>query len=123
MEHTVCHFEFPSDDLEKARAFYTKLFGWKTAVMPGNPDYALLDTGAVVGGGIQRRQMKGQTPIFYIGVEDAARYIEKAVSLGGRVIVPRQEVPGFGFMGVIADPEGNVFGIFQGVSRPEIQFR
>jgi predicted enzyme related to lactoylglutathione lyase len=26
---TIVHFEIPADDIERARKFYTDLFGWK----------------------------------------------------------------------------------------------
>jgi predicted enzyme related to lactoylglutathione lyase len=31
---TIVHFEIPTDDIERARKFYTDLFGWKIEKMP-----------------------------------------------------------------------------------------
>jgi len=30
----ICHFEIPVDNVEKAKTFYEKLFGWKIERMP-----------------------------------------------------------------------------------------
>jgi predicted enzyme related to lactoylglutathione lyase len=30
---TIVHFEIPADDVERAKKFYTDLFGWKTTNM------------------------------------------------------------------------------------------
>jgi uncharacterized protein len=32
---TIVHFEIPSDNLERTKKFYTKLFGWKMEKMSG----------------------------------------------------------------------------------------
>ena len=34
MESTICHFEIPADDLDAARSFYGKLFGWTIEPAP-----------------------------------------------------------------------------------------
>ena len=38
---------------------------------------------------------------------------EKAEQSGGAVVVPKQEVPGIGWFSLLADPDGNVFGIWK----------
>ena len=37
----VVHFEIPTDDLERAKAFYARVFDWQldTIQMPGGGDY------------------------------------------------------------------------------------
>jgi len=51
-------------------------------------------------------------------VEDVQSYIDKAVSLGGRVIMPFTDVPGVVAFAQIADPEGNVIGLVKGPQAP-----
>lgn len=113
MKHTICHFEFPASDLKKEQEFLSKLFDWNIGGMPGNPNYMLIQTGENLGGGIMKRQMKEQHPVFYVAVESVDDYCKKAEGLGGKVVVQRQPVPGFGAFAIIADPEGNAFGIFE----------
>ncbi len=36
---TIVHFEIPTDDLERAKRFYTELFGWKIEKYPGPMEY------------------------------------------------------------------------------------
>jgi hypothetical protein len=46
-----------------------------------------------------------------VGSAEAAR--DQAVKLGGRVLVPRVDVPKVGTVAVIADPGGAALGLFQ----------
>ena len=38
---TIVHFEIPTDDSERAKKFYTDLFGWKIEKWPGTDDSQL----------------------------------------------------------------------------------
>jgi predicted enzyme related to lactoylglutathione lyase len=49
---------------------------------------------------------------FFVGVEDIAAAMSKAVDLGGRVVQDTVSVPGVSF-GLIADPQGHVVGLAQ----------
>ena len=45
----VVHFEIPADDLDRAKNFYSSVFGWKldTMPMPGGGEYTSVVTTAV----------------------------------------------------------------------------
>jgi predicted enzyme related to lactoylglutathione lyase len=43
-------------------------------------------------------------------VEETLKKVQKA---GGKVVTPRTAIPGMGAYGRIADPEGNVIGLFE----------
>ena len=45
MKHMIVHFEIPADDVERAQAFYTQLFGWQFSNPPGYDDYWAVDVG------------------------------------------------------------------------------
>ena len=32
---TIVHFEIPADDVDRAKKFYSNLFGWKIEKVPG----------------------------------------------------------------------------------------
>ena len=125
MDHTVVHFEVPADDVEKLRKFYSELFGWKIERMPGPAEYWGIATVPVnekgmpqrpgVNGGIMKRQNPEHKPVNYIAVESVDEYVKKIEALGGRVIVPKMEVPGVGWWALALDPEGNQFAILQSV--------
>jgi uncharacterized protein len=113
----VAYFEIVSPDAKRARAFYTELFGW-TMVDIGDPTYTMVDTGAgetAIGGGIgepQRPTDPGGTKI-YIRVADLQASLDRAASLGGTTVVPPTALPGdFGSFAVLADPDGQLVGLW-----------
>jgi len=125
MDHTIVHFEIPADDVEKLRKFYSDLFGWKIEKMPGPMEYwgiatvPINDKGMPVRPGVNGGMMKKQNPehktVNYIAVESVDEYVKKIEALGGRIIVPKMEVPGIGWWASALDPEGNQFAILQSV--------
>ena len=45
MAGRVVHFEIPFDDKERAKRFYSGVFGWQLDAMPGFDDYLGAATG------------------------------------------------------------------------------
>jgi len=68
-----------------------------------------------VNGGMMKRERPDQKPVNYILVESVDEYIKKINVLGGKVLVPRMEVPGIGWWALALDPEGNQFAIWQSI--------
>ncbi len=123
VDHTIVHFEIIADNVEKLRKFYTELFGWKIEKMPGPMEYWNIETVPVnehgmlvrpgVNGGMMKKENPQQKGVYYIAVESVDEYAKKIKALGGKVIVPKQEVPGIGWWALALDPEGNSFAIFE----------
>lgn len=115
MKHSIVHFEIPTDDVERAKTFYTQLFGWQFSNPPGYEDYWAVDVGEDASHGIamMERQAPNHGPTNYIGVESVADYLAKVEELGGKVIVPKSPVPGMGWFAQCQDTEGNVFALWQ----------
>src|SRR5215467_2874991 len=92
MGQPVAFFEIVSTDAERARAFYTELFGWTAEADPAMGGFALVDTGAgegAIGGGIGPSTEPGDTGVkIYMRVDDLDAYLERAEKLGGRRLVP-----------------------------------
>ena len=113
MGNPVMQFQIVTRAPDKLAAFYTSLFHWET-----NRDnflgYQSVDTGSERGisGGIWPAppQANGFVQLF-IEVDDCAGYVERAVGLGARVIVPPQTLPDGDQMAILHDPEGISFGI------------
>ena len=109
----VVHFEIMSRNGKRAHDFYTSLFQWN--INSDNPmNYGLVNTGLKKGiqGGIG--QTDANTPpcvTFYVGVEDIQGYLDKAVTLGGRIVVPVTEIPNMVTFAQFADLDGNVVGL------------
>jgi len=122
VDHTIVHFEIPAKDAKKLLKFYTDLFGWKTEKSEWM-EYWLIETVPVnkqgqpirqgVNGGMFKRENSEITALNYINVESVDEYIKKIKALGGKIIVPKQEIPDTGWSAVAVDPEGNYFGLFQ----------
>lgn len=123
VDHTIVHFEIPANDVQKLKKFYNELFGWKIEKMPGPMEYWTIETVPVdekgmpvrpgVNGGMMKKQNPEHKPITYISVESVDKYVKKTEALGGKVIVPKMEVPGIGWWAMALDPEGNQFAIFE----------
>jgi predicted enzyme related to lactoylglutathione lyase len=123
MDHTVIHFEIPANDVEKLKAFYEQIFGWKIVQMPGPIDYWVIQTVPVdlngmplrpgVNGGLYKRLLPETKPINYFAVESISDFLAKIEKLGGKVTQPKQEVPNVGWIAAAEDPEGNSFALIQ----------
>ena len=123
IDHTIVHFEIPANDLEKLKKFYILLFGWKIELMPGQVEYYGIYTVPVdekgmplkpgVNGGLMKKQNPEHKAVNYIQVESVDEYMKKIENLGGRIVVPKMEVPGIGWWALALDPEGNQFAILE----------
>ena len=110
------HFEFNADDPERAAKFYENVFGWKIKKWEGPIDYWLVTTGEKgtpgIDGGIMKR-MDHETTIVNIDVPSVNEFAKKIEEAGGKVVKPKDAIPGVGYFAYCADTEGNVFGIMQ----------
>ncbi len=109
----VSHIEINVTDLQRAGKFYGALFGW--SYQPVMKDYAFWKAGKL-GGGFNKVAKKSTAPnsvTLYITVDDIPAMLKKAVSKGGKVVGPKQEIGGgHGFCGQLSDPFGNVVGLW-----------
>jgi uncharacterized protein len=125
---TIVHFEMPADDVERAKKFYTDLFGWKIEKWPGTSstdsssssmEYWIVSTTddkgnkAPIGGGLMKRQEQHQQITNFIDVNSVDEYSSKIEKLGGKVVVSKMAVPGMGFFAICHDTENNSFGIWE----------
>ena len=112
MGRPVVHFEIGCRDNAATQAFYSKLFDWQiTAAGPA----ATIETGG--GAGINGHiTALGHEPhnyvTVYVQVDDIQAYLDKAKTLGGKVLVPPVPIP-TGKFAWLADPEGNMIGLLQ----------
>jgi len=112
------HFDLPADDLERARKFYSELFDWKIEKAPGPMEYYFIETADKEGnkglaGGMGKRGAPEQKITNYIGVDSVDEYMKKVEEHGGKVLQPKMTVPGFGFLAICLDTEGNTFGLWE----------
>ncbi len=123
MDNTIIHFEIPATDVEKLRKFYAGVFSWKIERHTGPIEYWMIQTVPTddkgmlqrpgVNGGMLKKQGPEHMPVNYISVESIEASIEKVKALGGKIVVPKQEVPNIGWIATAADPEGNPIALLQ----------
>lgn len=108
------HFEFPTDDPERAVKFYSQVFGWEFQKWDGPMEYWMIKTGSGPGidGGMMRR-MPGSAVCNTVGVEDLDASVKTIEQNGGKIILPKMAVPGVGWLAYAVDPDGNTFGVMQ----------
>lgn len=125
MSNNLVFFAIHADDLSKAQRFYEKVFGWKFEQW-GPPGFFLISTGDKhdpgIQGALQKRHelVPGQRYNGYectIGVEDIDATEKAVVSNGGKIILPKCEIPTVGHLIKIQDTDGNVVCVKQPAAR------
>lgn len=119
----VIHFEIQADDIERAKNFYEKAFGWeiKKAMSKedGGMDYWMLITGEKeapgINGGMYERpaDRKIYTYDCTIAVEDIDQAMKNVKENGGQVTREKSEIPKIGWFASCKDTEGNKFALMQ----------
>ena len=115
---TVCHFEIPAEDIERAKKFYSELFGWDIQKFEKHPNYWIFKTTHINGrsgitGAIERKRDENHSITCNICVDCIDEYIKKVKELGGRIVVPKSAVPGVGYYAYCVDTEGNQFVLWE----------
>ncbi len=102
--------ELMTTDVEKAKSFYTDIFGWETAAYDGGMPYTLVKVGGEEVGGMMAMppQAEGMHPAWsvYVTVDDVDATARKVAELGGQVVMGPQDIPEVGRFCVIQDPQG-----------------
>ncbi len=117
MSGLVTHFEIYGDEPAKLAAFYRELFGWRIEPAAG-VDYWRIHLGSpangAAAGGLAHPPLPGARGwMQYVKVESLDHSLAAAQRLGGRVVREKMAVPKTAWYAVIADPQGNLFAIWQ----------
>ena len=119
MPNPFAHIELTTDDLKAAQKFYGKVFAWKLSDVPGM-GCTMIDVGTGTGGGMQARPMPdaptGWMP--YVQVDSVNATVAKAAKAGAKVMLPYHEIGEMGAIGVFADPQGSVIGVWEAKQAP-----
>jgi predicted enzyme related to lactoylglutathione lyase len=124
----VVHFEIPTDDLGRAKAFYGNIFDWQLQDMDmgNNATYTIAMTVPVddkqmptepgaINGGMMTRSPETSSPVITVGVDSIDDALKKIEAAGGGVVTPRTEIPGMGAYAYFTDTEGNTLGLWENV--------
>ena len=120
MPNAIMHFEIPADDVERAKTFYKRVFGWKFEsypTPPGEDEYFMVmakDGENGINGGLMKRKMPGQPFANYVTVDSIDQMLAAANASGARTALPKQEIGGgMGWIAAFLDPENNLIGLHQ----------
>lgn len=113
--NNVCHFAIHADDVERAKSFYTNVFGWRFEEW-GPPEFYLIQTDTEGSTGIHGALQKRQEPVgtsfngyeCSISVEDVTKTAETITEHGGTIVHEEVEIPTVGRIVKFADTEGNI---------------
>lgn len=108
----VCWFEVLGQDTTRLRAFYGEVVGWKLRPIP-EMDYAITpEDWTGVPGAVGQAPAGPGWSTFYVRVDDVQRAIDRAVALGGRVLMPPMVIRGGTTVAVVGDPEEHPVGLW-----------
>ena len=116
MANNIAHFDIHADDVERARRFYERVFGWRFEAW-GPPDFYLVHTGSEKDPGIHGSVSKRNEPAVGMGrtgyectisVADLGAIKAAIVANGGKILLDDHEIVGVGTLIRFQDTEGNV---------------
>jgi len=111
----ITHLAIPVSDLQAAGEFYSKLFGWEIAEMPGFEGYPMWRApNGISGGGLGPRSEGFTQPRSYVEVDSIDDVIAAAEAAGGSVALPKGNISETSWWAVIVDPDGNHIGLYEG---------
>lgn len=108
-------FELPVLDMDRAKEFYTKLFGYEfemlkmseqvtIAMFPMKPE-AKGAAGALVAGSESQPSVDGA--VVYFSVMSVEESVARAKDLGADILMPRTDIGEHGWVAWVKDTEGN----------------
>jgi predicted enzyme related to lactoylglutathione lyase len=112
-KRNIVHIEIPARNAGETAKFYAGLFGWKITPMP-EMNYTLWEPAEGPGGGFSELSdfTKAGEVLIYVDSADIESDLKKAEALGGKIVMPKSEIPNTGWFGVFSDPTGNKIALY-----------
>jgi len=116
------YFDFTVADLDAARRFFERVFGWRFQRFPMPYEYYRVEAGAPeepgIDGGIGAitdTQISEGKPLTQVTIQvpDLDQFIARVKSSGGFVVEEKMAIPGIGWYATCAEPGGLKFGLIQ----------
>ena len=109
-----------SDDVDKARNFYTEVLEWDTEVMDvGQGPYTVFKADDQPVAGLMAKPSEGPAAAAptvwtsYVTVDDVDARTARVANAGGVVLSGPVNIPSVGRLAIIQDPTGGVIGIMK----------
>lgn len=113
----ITHIDIPVADLQTAATFYTALFGWQIAEVPGYEGYPMWQApNQISGGGLAPREAGFEQPRSYVEVDSIDEVVATATEAGGSVVMAKSPISETSWYAVLADPDGNHIGLVEGTT-------
>jgi predicted enzyme related to lactoylglutathione lyase len=118
MPNHLAAFAIHAGDVQRARRFYEAVFDWRFEPW-GPPDFYLIHTGDQPNPGVLGLLQKRKEPRSgsglngyecTIAVDDVDSIARAVQANGGRITMPKTEIPTVGTLIYFEDTEGNVAG-------------
>lgn len=110
----VTHFEIYAEKPENLVDFYRNLFGWQLDKAPGLDYWHIKGNASGIAGGLTYRPFPGpRSWVHYVHVVSLDTAVAEVLRLGGEVLRAKTAVPKTAWYAVVADPEGNIFAVWQ----------
>lgn len=112
MPHPIVFFEIGCKDRTKTEQFFGELFGWH---IQANGPASAINTGSkegIPGHIVSLGHEPQHYTMFYVEVDDVQASLDKAISLGGKTVVPPVKIP-TGTFAWFSDPDGNTIGLLK----------
>lgn len=115
-EGTPSWVDLATPDLEAAKQFYQKVFGWwfqDLSASEGGPYTMALKDGKAVAGLAKGPDDFPTAWSTYFAVDDCAACTEKAVAAGGTIMMPVMDASRLGRLSFVIDPSGAPVGLWE----------
>ncbi len=120
-QHPIVHVEIPSSNPKVNAKFYGDAFGWKLE-NASEFEYWMFAAEGGPGGGFPSTEgpmaAKIGEVVVYISTDDIEASLAKIESLGGKTLMPKQEITGMGWFAFFADPSGNKMALYKAMQPP-----
>ncbi|HEU6455483.1 MAG TPA: VOC family protein [Roseateles sp.] len=117
MQTPISWFEIPALNFERARHFYEHTFDvelhieekpeFQMGIFP-HPDG---QAGGCITGGKGYAPAAGGVVVYLYAGDDLSKPLERAVSLGGKVVMAKTSIGEHGYIALFRDSEGNTVGL------------
>jgi predicted enzyme related to lactoylglutathione lyase len=120
MSNPVFHFEIPVSDMDRAKAFYEGVFGYRLARQEVDGydmaffprvDGAAGASGALAKGDVYKPSKEGA--IIYFDVPDIDTVLQRAKQRGAKILYEKKDIGEAGFVAEFEDSEGNRVALSQ----------
>jgi len=113
----ITHIDIPVSDMERAKEFYSELFGWQINEAPGFEGYPMWQApNKISGGGLAPRSDGFTQPRSYVEVDSIDETLATVTAQGGSVVMERSPISETSWWAIFTDPDGNAVGLYEGAT-------